>query len=175
MPKELFYNVVVPSPFIYQHGANMRKDSALIRLDELDAERSSLVEEAKADTLDTIQEAIEQLESLGFSYQLVETAAVNGTPSERTLKAKAKVSSKRTTSPTGTPKRGRKKGLRRAGIRQDVLQAIAKSGKNGMTRGELITHFRASDDSFRQSISNALAALKKQKSVKASKGVYKAA
>jgi hypothetical protein len=154
----------------------MPKD-ALIRLDELDAQRSKLVEQAKSEILQTIQEAIDRLDSLGFSYALVERAGVNGFHHETApaAKPKAKAVTKRSTARSAAPKRGGRKGARRTGIRQDVLAAIAASGKKGMTRGDLIGEFGAKDKAFQQSISNALVALKKQKQVKATGGVYKAA
>ncbi len=154
----------------------MREDT-LIRLDELDVERSQLVEQAKSEIIQTIQEAIARLERLGFSHTPVEQTRVNGVRQVRALKTKprAKVSARKASTRRAAPKRNGRKGARRAGIRQDVLAAIDASGKKGMTRGDLITEFRANDDAFKQSISNALAALKKQKQIKAANGVYKAA
>lgn len=155
----------------------MRRESAFIRLDELDTERSALLQQARSELQQTIEEAIDQLDRLGFSYSLVENTGANGTRQARPLRAKSKgkVNGKKVASRALVTRRTRRKGTRRAGIRQDVLSAIGASGKKGMTRGDLIAHFRANDNSFKQSISNALVALKKQKQLKATNGVYKAA
>ena len=113
-----------------------------------------------------IHGSIERLERMGYHYSIVEenaSAPLNGT---------GKLNGK-TAKPRQTRAGRSGKGTRRAGIRQEVLSAIAKSGKKGMTRGELIAQFKAKDHSFKQSISNALAALKKQKQVKAASGVYR--
>jgi len=138
------------------------------RIEKLEAERSALLAEAREEALATIHDNIERLQRLGYSYTLVEGQdRSQGGPSAENGKLNG-TSAKPL--PTRTGKR-----TRRAGIRQEVLSAIADAGKNGMTRGELIAQFRAKDDSFKQSISNALSALKKQRQVKAAGGVYKAA
>ena len=143
------------------------RSNVLDRIQKLEEERFALLEQAKEEALRSIHDGIEQLGDLGFSYSLVEGKS-NGAARRTTTKVDKAPAKK-------TARRAGKKGSRRAGIRQDVLDAIGASGKDGMTRGELIASFRATDNSFKQSISNALAALKKQKKVKAAKGVYRAA
>jgi hypothetical protein len=152
-----------------------RQTSALSRIEQLDTERMLLVEEAKSEVLQTIDDAIARLERLGFSFELVEKGrpSSTGRVQARSNRSAGKIVS--TAPRRGGRKKTSGKGVRRAGIRQDVLGAIAASGKKGMTRGDLIADFRATDSSFKQSISNALAALKKQKQVKATGGVYRAA
>lgn len=141
------------------------RSNVLDRIHKLEEERFQLLEQARTEALQSIQNGIDQLNDLGFSYSLVEGKSNGaGRPTARRAKSTAKKAA-----------RGGGKGTRRSGIREDVLTAIASSGKDGMTRGELIASFRATDDSFKQSISNALAALKKQKKVKAAKGIYRAA
>ena len=137
------------------------------RIEELEAERFALLEEAREEELLAIHGSIERLERMGYHYSLVEE---NGSAP---LNGRGKLNGK-TAKPRQTRAGRSGQRTRRAGIRQDVLSAIAKSGKKGMTRGELIAQFKAKDDSFKQSISNALAALKKQKQVKAVGGVYTA-
>ncbi len=46
--------------------------SVLEKLKALDEERSKLLEGAKAETLEKAQKAVEELNELGFHYQLVE-------------------------------------------------------------------------------------------------------
>ena len=152
----------------------MRQTTILERLEALEAERSALLDEAKEEALQSIQESIEQLEQLGAYYRLTEEEApelVRGRPRARTngngkLNGKASV-------PRAVRSGGKGKVTRRTGIRQKVLTAIEASGRKGMTRGDLIAQFRAKDDSYKQSISNALVALKKLKHVKATNGIYK--
>ena len=137
----------------------MRQNSALQRIKELESEKTALLERARQEALSAAQEAVEQLNELGFEYHLVEGRAKTATTRARTVTGRRTV---------------KRNGRRRAGIRQEVFNAIAAAGRKGVTRKDLILQFRARDASFQQSISNALSALKKQKKVKAAKGVYRA-
>jgi hypothetical protein len=153
-----------------------RPTSALSRIEELDTERMLLIEQAKSEVLQTIQDAIARLDRLGFHFAIVEkNQPASGRVQARSNRGDGKVVSKGAVSRAGGRRKTSGKGVRRSGIRQDVLGTIAASGKKGMTRGDLIAKFRAADPAFKQSISNALAALKKQKQVKAANGVYRAA
>lgn len=65
-------------------------------------------------------------------------------------------------------------GKRRSGIRQQVLDTIKKA-LDGISRSDLLTALDAKGDkSAEQSVSNALSALKKQKTITGDDGVYKA-
>lgn len=68
---------------------------------------------------------------------------------------------------TGT-KRG---GTRRSGIRQEVLNAV-KNAPQGIARAGLLDALGAQDKSSQQSISNALAALKKAGTIDQKDGKY---
>ena len=127
--------------------------SVMDQLKKLNEQREQLLEGAKKEALDAIHAAIETLRELGFHYRVVEgegTSVGNFTPSRKT-------------------------GSRRTGIRQDVLKAV-KGAKDGVSRSTLLEAMGAKGDkSAEQSISNALAALKKAGSLTADDGVYKAA
>jgi hypothetical protein len=154
----------------------MPQSTVLKRIRQLETERSALLEQAREEVLIRVRDGIDQLRHLGFNYTLVEDQEPSSTPNGRnTRKTNGRPNGKVVVPGSVTGDSGKRKRTRRTGIRQDVLAAIASSGKKGMTRGELITAFRAKDDSFKQSISNALVALKKQKEVRATSGVYKAA
>lgn len=115
------------------------------KLKKLDAEKDKLLKDAKQEALDTAKEAIATLNELGFNYQLVEGSK----PVQST-------------------------GTRRSGIRQEVLQTV-KQSQAGMTRADLIEHFKASDDiKLQQSISNALSNLKKAGQLNLTDGTYTA-
>jgi hypothetical protein len=62
---------------------------------------------------------------------------------------------------------------RRGGVREQVLAEIKKHA-NGITRSDLFTALAALDDKAKQSISNAVAALKKAGHVGGDGGHYKA-
>ena len=154
----------------------MSQGTVLKRIQQLETERSALLKQAREEVLNTVQEGINQLRHLGFNYALVEDQELSATLNGRiTRKTKGRRNGKVVRPKLVTGNGSKRKRTRRTGIRQDVLAAIAASGKKGMTRGELIAAFQAKDDSFKQSISNALVALKKQKEVRATNGVYKAA
>lgn len=68
----------------------------------------------------------------------------------------------------------RKTGSRRSGVRQEVLAEV-KNHPGGVTPAAIKEALGATDKSARQSVSNALAALKRTKHVTAKDGLYKAA
>ncbi|MFS4438619.1 hypothetical protein ACMA5I_10425 [Paracoccaceae bacterium GXU_MW_L88] len=117
--------------------------STLDKIKELDKQKEKLLAEAKQEALQKAEDAVAELNSLGFQYQLVQSGL----------------------STSGT-------GKRRTGIRKDVLSAVQSKPS---TRAELITSFNADDDkSLQQSISNALAALKKSGELTLNNGTYTA-
>lgn len=65
-------------------------------------------------------------------------------------------------------------GKRRAGVRQQVLKSVQDSPR-GLSRADVLEKLGAKGDkSAEQSVSNALAALKKNKSISATNGIYRA-
>ena len=73
----------------------------------------------------------------------------------------------------GKPARAKKTGGRRSGVRQNVLAEIKKH-PGGISPAAIKEALGATDTSARQSVSNALAALKRNSEVVAKDGVYKA-
>ncbi|WP_421993975.1 hypothetical protein [Roseococcus sp.] len=65
-------------------------------------------------------------------------------------------------------------GTRRTGVRDDVLAAIKKR-PDGISRQDLLKAMDATEKSHEQSISNAVAALKKEGKITTDQGHYKAA
>lgn len=121
--------------------------TVLDELKKLDEQRAKLIDKAKAEALKQAEQAVEDLNALGFNYSLSDK-----------------------TRPTPTVR-----GQRRTGIRQEVLQAIADN-PDGINRAELLDKLDAKGNkSAEQSISNALSALKKSDSISADGGVYRAA
>jgi riboflavin biosynthesis pyrimidine reductase len=118
--------------------------SVLDQIKKLDAEKARLLSAAKEEALQKAEEAVATLNELGFKYRLVEGGR----------KAAAT-------------------GKRRTGIRDEVLATI-KAHPDGMKRADILTAMNAEEKSAQQSISNALAALKKSGTVTAARGVYKA-
>jgi hypothetical protein len=122
--------------------------SVLDRIKALDAEKAKLLDEAKSEALQAATAAIKTLSELGFHYRLVQ----DGSP------AKGPVV-------TG--------GGRRGGVREDVLAVIAGS-ESGIGRAAILEVMGAKGDKkAEQSISNALANLKKAGTVSADGGLYK--
>ena len=74
----------------------------------------------------------------------------------------------------GKPARVKKTGSRRSGMRQNVLAEIKKH-PGGISPAGIKEALGATDTSARQSVSNALAALKRNSEVVANDGLYKAA
>lgn len=123
--------------------------SVLDQLKKLDEQREQLLASAKKEALEAAHAAIKSLNELGFNYSLVQ-----GEGSAPTARAS-----------TGT---------RRSGIRDQVLAVIQQS--DGLARADLLkTMEAAGDKKAEQSISNALAALKKAGIIVATNGVYTAA
>ncbi|MDQ0316423.1 hypothetical protein [Amorphus orientalis] len=120
--------------------------SVLDRIKELDQERSKLLQEAKSEALANAQKAVEELNALGFNYRLVSDGETASASS----------------------------GTRRMGIRQEVLE-IVKQHPQGIKRADLLAQMAATDKRGRQSVSNALANLKKSGSIDGDAGVYKPA
>lgn len=122
-------------------------NTVLDRIRKLDEEKSRLLDEAKAQAMGKAQEAINELNELGFHYRLTETGA-----------------------PTRT---GTRTGTRRSGIRDNVYDAVKGAGEEGITRAQLLDMMGVrGDKSGEQSVSNALAALNKTEKVNLANGVY---
>jgi hypothetical protein len=126
--------------------------SVMDEIRKLDEQKATLLSGAKKEALETIDMAIKVLGELGFQYRLVEGGSSH--------------------SPASTP---RKSGSgRRAGIREQVLGVVQENG-DGVSRAKVLELMSASGDkSATQSISNALAALKKAGTVTLAGGAYKA-
>ena len=121
--------------------------SVLDELKKLDAQREQLLSKAKDDALERAQKAVSELNELGFNYRLVDSSA----PAR----------------PAATAPRG----SRRSGIRTTVLEAIQNS--TGMSRADLLEHLNVKGDKAgEQSVSNALAALKKAGQIDNRDGTY---
>jgi len=128
--------------------------SVLDRIKELDAERARLLDEAKATALANAEQAVAELNELGFDYRLVQ----GSTPSApRPIRA----------TPAG----------RRSGIRESVLEAIQNAGPDGIAPSGIRQKLGIADDdkSGAQSVSNALSALKKASKISDKNGAYVAA
>jgi len=126
--------------------------SVIDEIKKLDAKKKSLLTKAKGEALKTAQKAVADLNALGFDYQLVDGSKA---PTKRSVKT----TTKRT---------------RRTGMRDEVLKSI-KNSDGGLMRKEIIVKLAASDKSSQQSVSNALATLKKSKVIKQDGRVYKVA
>ncbi len=124
----------------------------LDQLKELESQKAKLVNAAKSDALKRAKSAVAELNSLGFSYRLVDDEA----PKKATNKA-AKASGKK----------------RRTGIRETVYKAIA-AAPEGMKRAEIIVALNMTEANAKTAVSNALANLKKEGRVSAVKGRYSA-
>lgn len=120
--------------------------SVLEQIKALDEQREKLLSDAKAEALGKANAAIAALNELGFNYRLTEA----GTAAPRS---------------TGT---------RRSGVRQDVLAVIKDKGP--IARAPLLEDMGVKGDKAgEQSVSNALAALKKAGDITATDGNYEAA
>ncbi len=121
--------------------------SVLEEIRKLEEQKAKLLEGAKIEALNAAKAAIGTLAELGFNYTLVQgegSGAISRTP-----------------------------GTRRSGIREEVL-ALVKANP-GANRSSLIAKMNiASDKSGQQSLSNALAALKKAGTITANGGAYTA-
>lgn len=130
-----------------------KASSALDRIKALDEERAKLLDEAKATALTAAQEAIADLNALGFNYQLVQSGQAPRA--------------------TRTPSTGN----RRSGIRENVLSAVLEAGPDGLTPAQIREKLGIdnADKSGSQSVANALSNLKKAGKIGDQNGAYIAA
>lgn len=125
--------------------------SVIDELKELDAKRDQLIKQAKEDALRKANEAIADLNALGFNYILAENSV-----------------------PTGAPAVRQTRGRRRSGVRQEVLEVI-KQHPEGIKPADIIEAMGMSDDkSGQNAIRNALTAMKKDGEVTAENSLYTA-
>lgn len=122
------------------------------QIKELETQKAKLLTAAKADALKRAKAAINDLNTLGFTYRLVDDSA----PTQRATKPSKATGKKR-----------------HAGIRETVYKALASNGE-GMKRAELVTALELTDKSGKQAVSNALSNLKKAGRVKTADGKYHA-
>ncbi|MGX7894383.1 hypothetical protein [Tsuneonella sp. HG222] len=121
--------------------------SVLDEIRKLDEQKNALLSKAKQEAIDLANQGIRALNELGFNYKLVQDNNSGAT---------------------------QQRSSRRTGIRDQVLSAIQGSAQ-GMNRSQLLAAMDVKGDrSGEQSVSNALAALKKSGSITATNGVYKA-
>jgi hypothetical protein len=133
--------------------------SVLDDIRKLDEQKAALIESAKKEALDQANTAIATLNELGFSYHLTQG---QNTP-RQTIDPRI-----------GASLRSAATGTRRTGIREQVLQAVTES--DGISRSKLLEQMGAKGEkSAEQSISNALAALKKGGQIGLVDGNYRAA
>jgi len=117
--------------------------SILDQIRELEEQKNKLLEQARKEAVTKAEVAIAELNALGFNYRLT------GGPSAAGF------------------------GKRRTGVRQEVLNTI-KGAPEGLSRADLLEKMSAKGDkSAEQSISNALAALKKNHTISADDGIYR--
>lgn len=118
--------------------------SVLDQIRKLDEQKASLLSQAKQEAIAKAQEGIKALAELGFNYRLVQ--------------------GDHDSAPRST-------GTRRTGIREEIFNLINQS--DGMARQDVLKAMDASGDKkLEQSISNALAALKKDGKLNADNGLY---
>ena len=122
--------------------------SVLDRIKQLDAEKTKLLDEARTEALETINTAIKTLNELGYHYRII-------------------AEEPRSSAPRAT-------GTRRGGVREEVLRVIGDNPE-GINRADILDKLGAKGDKkAEQSISNALANLKKTGTLTADGGLYKA-
>lgn len=119
--------------------------SVLEKIKALDAQKAQLLDQAKTEALNAVNKGLADLTELGFHYQLVEQ---------------------------GKPARTAQTGTRRAGIRNDVLNLIGEHS-DGISRAQVLETMDAKGNKqAEQSISNALANLKKAGTINLKDGLY---
>jgi hypothetical protein len=119
------------------------------------------------------QQLRERREKLQADREEIDRQLAEIEKEEHAIRAYEEAKSGRT--PTPTTSRRRRTGTRRTGIRQDVLNLI-KQHPDGISRGDILIAMDAKGDRSReQSISNALAALKRTNAVSGEGGNYRAA
>lgn len=111
---------------------------------ELQAQKQKLINDEKKNALKKVEDALRELNALGFNYQLVD-----GTKKAKTTRT------------------------RRSGVRDSVLAEIKKHS-GGIARADLMAAMNATDDKSQTSVSNAVAALKKNDEIIAEQGHYTA-
>ncbi len=120
--------------------------SVFDEIEKLEKQRDALLAQAKDDALTKATEAVATLQRLGFNYKLIEEGASSTSIG----------------------------GARRTGVRSDVLNAV-KAAENGVSRADLLEAMSAKGDKrAEQSISNALANLKKSGQINLNDGIYTA-
>lgn len=121
--------------------------SVLDQIKQLEEQKAKLLETAKAEALAQAEAAIATLNELGFNYRIVEGNGAN----------------RAAPSPSG----------RRSGVRADVLRVIEEHS-DGINRGTILELMNAKGDKkAEQSISNALANMKKVGTIDLADGVYR--
>lgn len=123
--------------------------SILDEIKALDAKKQELLARAKSEALKAAEKAVADLNSLGFSYRLVEAGGT----------------ARATSTDTGT---------RRSGVSKELLELL-KSSKTGLNRAAILEQMNATDKAHQNTISTALSNLKKAGKITAEGGVYKAA
>lgn len=117
--------------------------SAIEELKRLDEQRTALLNSAKSEALQKAEEAVTTLNDLGFNYKLV----LDGQEPKQTR-------------------------TRRPGIRKEVLDFINRH-PSGTTRLALLEYMQAKGNKqAEQSISNAVAALKRNGEITTDSGTY---
>ena len=119
--------------------------SVIEQIRKLDEQKAALLSQAKQEAMAKANEGIKALAELGFTYRLVQDGDA----------------------PRAT-------GSRRTGVREDVLKVIEGAGSAGIGRAAILKEMSAESKQDQQSISNALAALKKAGTVNGDGGIYKA-
>lgn len=119
---------------------------------KLEKQKEKLREQARGEALQTINAAIEELNALGYEYRLVEGGKPRAARSPRVGNGK-----------------------RRAGIRDEVLAAIASAGPDGIKPAAIRQQIGIDDKAGAQSVANAIQALKRQDKIADKDGSYVAA
>lgn len=122
--------------------------SVLEQIKKLEEQKAKLLSDAKAEAMAKVEQGLRDLAELGYTYRLVSDDSF--TPPARTTK------------PRG----------RRGNVRDTVLATI-KDTPGGINRADLLVKLEAKGDkAAEQSISNALANLKKAGTITATDGTY---
>ena len=128
----------------------------LRKLDEEEArireQRTKLREEAKTQALAAVNDALAELNALGYNYRLVEGVA--------------------STTSRSAPSSG---GKRRTGIRDQVLAVVAEASPDGIAPAGIRDKLGVTDKSGTQAVANALSALKRTGKISDKDGAYIAA
>lgn len=127
-------------------------NKVLDQLRKLDEQREALLSEAKNTALANAQAAIAELNELGFNYRLQEGGSAPRAPRQQS-------------------------GTRRSGIRDEVLHFVSHAGPDGVKPAALreTLGIADTDKSGKQSVANALSALKRAGKIVDKDGAYVAA